>query len=174
MILTVIGGTCSGKTQFALMCEKRGFNKVITNTTRPRRIDDKENSYHFLTENEFKDKIERGEMIEYIKYNGNYYGTSTDSLTDNCIVVLDTKGYKFIKELYPNKVFGVFLYVDDDIRLQRGISRGDDLETIQARIEEDKEVFPRSLESEIDLTLINADYEIMRKVIEKNLKNWLT
>ena len=73
MILVVMGGSCSGKTVFALDCVEYGFPKVITNTTRERRVDDKDDSYHFLTVDEFKAKIDNGEMIEYVKYNDNYY-----------------------------------------------------------------------------------------------------
>ena len=32
MILVIMGGSCSGKTEFSLACEKYGFKKVITNT----------------------------------------------------------------------------------------------------------------------------------------------
>ena len=70
MILVILGGTCSGKTEFALTCEKYGFPKVITNTTRAKRIDDKDDSYHFLTKEEFFEKVDNGEMIEYAEYNG--------------------------------------------------------------------------------------------------------
>ena len=81
MIVILLGGTCSGKTEFALALKKYGFEKVITNTTRARRVDDNENSYHFLTRDEFMQKIENGEMLEYAEYNGNLYGTSIDSLS---------------------------------------------------------------------------------------------
>ena len=66
MILVILGGTCSGKTEFALSCEKYGFPRVITNTTRARRVDDKEDSYHFLTKEEFFEKVENGEIIMVI------------------------------------------------------------------------------------------------------------
>ena len=49
MIVTITGGTCSGKTEFAIKCQDFGFDRVITNTTRNRRVDDKDDSYHFLT-----------------------------------------------------------------------------------------------------------------------------
>ena len=64
MILVIMGGSCSGKTEFSLACEKYGFKKVITNTTRKRRIDDSENAYHFLMVEEFFNKVNNGEMIE--------------------------------------------------------------------------------------------------------------
>ena len=57
MIIIISGGTCSGKTEFALRCQDFGFDRVITNTTRNRRADDREDSYHFLKLEEFKSVI---------------------------------------------------------------------------------------------------------------------
>ena len=114
MVIVVLGGTCSGKTEFALACEKFGFPKVITNTTRARRVDDNENSYHFLTKEEFMQKIDNGEMLEYAEYNGNYYGTSIDSILDNCVIVLEPNGLKAFEEKIGDKIYSIFLDVSDE------------------------------------------------------------
>ena len=118
-----------------------GFPKVITNTTRSRRIDDKDDSYHFLTVEEFQKKIDNGEMIEYIKYNNNYYGSSVDSLSKNCTIVLEPNGYRALKKLMPDKVVGILLDVSDEERLRRGIARGDSVEVLNSRMEEEKTLF---------------------------------
>lgn len=50
--------------------------RCVTTTSRPLRPGNVEGvDYHFVSEREFLDKIERGEFIEYNKYAGNYYGT---------------------------------------------------------------------------------------------------
>ena len=38
--------------------------------------------YHFLTVDDFKSKIESGEVLEYTEYCGNYYGTLKKSVGD--------------------------------------------------------------------------------------------
>ena len=68
MVLVIMGGSCSGKTEFSLACEKYGFKKVITNTTRKRRIDDSENAYHFLTVEEFFNKVNNNKQSWYLSY----------------------------------------------------------------------------------------------------------
>lgn len=153
MIIVLLGGTCSGKTEMALHFEKYGFKKVITNTTRSRRIDDTENSYHFLTREEFMKKVENGEMIEYAEYNGNLYGSSIDSFTENCVIVLEPKGYRALKVKKPNEVYGVYLDVPEEIRINRGIARGDKREVIEKRIIEDRDLFDESLKSEVNVIL---------------------
>lgn len=169
MILVIMGGSCSGKTVFALDCVEYGFPKVITNTTRERRVDDKDDSYNFLTVDEFKAKIDNGEMIEYIKYNNNYYGSSVDSLSKNCTIVLEPNGYRALKGLMPDKVLGILLDVSDEERLRRGLLRGDKEETIKSRIIEDKELFNEDLKKEVDYLFRDLKLEDNKAVIEGHL-----
>lgn len=166
MILVIMGGSCSGKTEFALNCREYGFEKVITNTTRPRRKDDKEDSYHFLTVDEFKEKINNGEMIEYAMYNDNYYGTSTDSLSKNCVIVLEPNGYKALKKLFPKEVIGILLDVSDGERLRRGLLRGDNEDIIKSRIAEDKELFNKDLLRITDYIFKDLTLEDNKRIIE--------
>ena len=168
MILVILGGTCSGKTEFALSCEKYGFPKVITNTTRARRVDDKKDSYHFLTKEKFFEKVENGEMIEYTEYNGNYYGVSMDSLSDNCVVVLEPNGLRSLKEKLPECVFSIYLWVSEEERYKRGLLRGDNPETIKSRIKEDKKLFNADLEDEVNFVIRNLKREEYSEVIENN------
>lgn len=170
MILVILGGTCSGKTEFALSCEKYGFPKVITNTTRARRVDDKEDSYHFLTKEEFFEKVENGEMIEYAEYNGNYYGTSSDSLSKNCVVVLEPNGLRSLKNKIPDGVFSIYLWVSEEERLRRGLLRGDNPEIIKSRIEEDKVLFNDNLENEVSFVIRDLKREEYSEVIENNFE----
>ena len=47
----------------------------ISMTTRKPRPTEKEGIDFFVSEEEFKDKIEKGELLEYAQFVGNYYGT---------------------------------------------------------------------------------------------------
>lgn len=170
MILVILGGTCSGKTTFASLCEKYGFPRVITNTTRSRRVDDLENSYNFLSVEEFEYRILKGNMIEYTKYNGNYYGLSKDSITKNCCVVLDPRGYYSLKREYGDLVYGIYLDIPYNVRLERGISRGDDLETLKSRLSGDEKLFDSRLKDSVNYII---HYEML-KDSEEILRNNLT
>ena len=174
MIVVVLGGSCSGKTEFALELEKYGFPKVITNTTRNRRVDDKDNSYYFLSKDEFFNKVNNGDMLEYAEYNGNYYGTSIDSLSKNCVIVLEPNGLKSFKKKLEDKVYSIFLDVSDEERYRRGILRGDNPETIKSRIEEDKLLFTDKVKMEVDFLIRDLKREDIKDVIENNLAVFYT
>lgn len=159
LILVIMGGTCSGKTEFAKKCVEYGYDRVITNTTRQKRVDDSENSYHFLSREEFNKKIEANEMLEYAEYNGNLYGTSIDSITDKCVIVLEPNGFKSLKKIFGKKVLGIYLKTSDEERKKRGLLRGDNVKVLEERIKEDKEIFNEDFEKIVDMTLINAKKE---------------
>lgn len=169
MVLVILGGTCSGKTEFALACKKFGFPKVITNTTRARRIDDKDDSYHFLTKEEFLNKIENGEMLEYAEYNGNLYGTSLDSILDNCVIVLEPNGLKAFQEKLGDRIYSIFLDVSEEERIHRGILRGDDPKVIRSRIEEERDLFTDELKTSVDFLIRDLKREDIDVVLENNI-----
>ena len=168
MVLVILGGTCSGKTEFALACKKFGFPKVITNTTRARRVDDSDDSYHFLTRDEVMRKIENGEMLEYAEYNGNLYGTSIDSLSKNCVIVLEPKGLRSFERIMGDRIYSIFLDVSDEERLRRGIARGDSVEVLNSRMEEEKTLFTDDVKRSVDFLIRDLKREEIDILIENN------
>jgi len=80
----------------------------ISATTRPKRDTETEGTeYYFLSEKEFKKKIENDEFIEWEKFYDYYYGTLKSFITGNIeagkqlLLELDVKGALTIKRLYP-------------------------------------------------------------------------
>lgn len=169
MILVILGGSSSGKTDFALHCNKYGFPKVITNTTRQKRVDDLDNAYHFLTKEEFFDKVSSGKMLEYAEYNNNFYGTDIDSFSKNCVVVLEPNGFREITKKLSGRVFSILLDVSDSERECRAILRGDNIDTIKERIKGDKLLFTEGLKTEVDLILCDLKREDYDEVLLNNL-----
>jgi len=55
--------------------------KLVTTTTRALRPEDQDGiTYHFVTKENFEEKIKNGEIIEYNFYAGNYYGITKTEL----------------------------------------------------------------------------------------------
>jgi len=80
----------------------------ISATTRPRRdIETNGREYFFLSESEFRKKIENDEFIEWEKFYDYYYGTYKSFIEGNIdsgkpvLLELDVKGALTIKRLYP-------------------------------------------------------------------------
>ncbi len=79
----------------------------ISATTRPKREMEKDGvEYYFLSEQEFKRKIENNEFIEWEKFYDYYYGTFKSFIDENInvgkpvLLELDVKGALSIKRLY--------------------------------------------------------------------------
>ena len=84
--LIVISGP-SGSGKGTIIKELLSINKKlwlsISMTTRNIRPGDIPNeSYYFLTREEFESRIKEDKFLEYAEYNGNYYGTPKDKIED--------------------------------------------------------------------------------------------
>ena len=70
-MIILIGPSASGKTEIAQILEKKyNLKKVITHTTREKRINEKENvDYYFVSKETFLDMIKQNKLVEYTFYN---------------------------------------------------------------------------------------------------------
>lgn len=68
-MIILIGKTASGKTLIKEELIRRGYSGIITYTSRPMRNSEKQDStYHFISEEEFKQKIANDFFAEYKTY----------------------------------------------------------------------------------------------------------
>ena len=51
---------------------------VSATTRAPRPGEENGKDYYFLTKEEFLNRVEQGNILEYAQYNGNFYGTPKD------------------------------------------------------------------------------------------------
>ena len=68
-------------------------------------------SYYFISRDEFENKIDNGDFLEYAEYNGNYYGTPKEHIEEklqngiDVILVIEVQGALKVKELVPEAIF---------------------------------------------------------------------
>jgi guanylate kinase len=93
----------------------RPFHYVITATTRPKRAREKNGmDYHFVSQKEFQQMIDRHQFLEWANVYGNRYGVPKDEVASalargaDAIVKVDVQGAATIKEILPQAVF-IFL-----------------------------------------------------------------
>lgn len=136
------------------------FQYSISMTTRkPRPGEVNGKDYFFVSKEEFEQKIQAGEMLEYAKYVDNYYGTPLKWINDtldagkDVFLEIEVNGAMQVRSKSPNGVF-IFLTPPDLMELkQRLIHRGtDSMEAINKRI---KKAF-----SEIEM-MQNYDYAVV-------------
>lgn len=176
-MLCIIGKTASGKdTTVNELITKHNFKKLITYTTRPMRKGEKQNiTYHFISEEDFKQKIKDGFFAEWKTYKTVegiwYYGTSLEDIEnadDNTVVILTPDGYRDIISKLSKKPVSVYIYANNSTIKKRLISRGDDPREAERRVKHDNEDF-KNIEYEVDKIFYNNDGTDIRVVINKIL-----
>ena len=105
----------------------------ISMTSRNIRSNDIPNeTYFFVSREEFLDRISKGVFLEYAEYNGNYYGTPKDKILDklnegkDVILEIEIQGALKIKELIPDAIFIFILPPSMDELRNRLVNRGTD------------------------------------------------
>ncbi|MFN0117089.1 MAG: guanylate kinase [Elusimicrobiota bacterium] len=157
----------AGKSTIATRIVKESQDEVlsISCTTRPPRSGEKEGvDYFFMTVDQFKQKIEKGEFLEWAVVHGNYYGTPVDFLekqleaNKNIILTIDPQGAMAVKRIYPQGVYVFVVPPSWEVLKSRLRKRGTDSEEIlQARIANAQKEL--SYVSHYEYLIINDDLE---------------
>lgn len=129
MLITITGPSLTGKTTFANLLEKQGFEEVVSTTTRPQRKGEIEGKhYNFVTIEEFKKLKEQNLMIEEVCVNNNYYGVSRLAVEKvlaqgkNALIVVEPHGAQQIGQYaveHNLPIFKIFLNNDTSLLLER-------------------------------------------------------
>jgi guanylate kinase len=141
-MIILVGASASGKTAVGRTLESTyGIKKVVTYTTREKREKEIDGiDYHFISSEKFKELEKSHFFYESIEYNGNFYGTSKESLKENSYIICDSQGLKTYKQ-GDVKSIAFFLDCYEDVRKERMAKRGDSAFDIEKRIEIDRETF---------------------------------
>ncbi len=84
----------------------------VSCTSREKRVGEVDGvDYYFLSKDEFLNRIDNNEMLEYAEYVGNYYGTPKDKIKEklddgkDVILEIEIQGALKIKEMLPETIF---------------------------------------------------------------------
>ena len=122
--------------------------------------------YYFLKTDDFKQKIQQNEFVEWeMVYEGKYYGTLKSELqriwdNDQCpLLDIDVKGAIHVKQQYPETALTIFIQPPSVEELKRRLqSRGTETaESLQARV--NKASYEISFKEHFDKTILNDDLE---------------
>ena len=154
-IIILIGESASGKSTLEKELVNRGFNKIISYTTRPIRQGEKDGvDYHYISEEEFLNKLNNGFFAEYTIYNSWYYGIAVPDCKDNSVVVVEPHGFSQLKKIDRLNIISFYIKVDERERLIRMVRRGDNLLEVFRRIFSDQGVF-QFIDQEVNYVIDN-------------------
>lgn len=161
-MLVIIGPSACGKTQIVnKLISDFGYNKLVTYTTRLMRVNEKQGiDYNFISEEEFKQKIDEQFFIEYVKYNDNYYGTSYSDLAVDKVVIIEAEGLKSYLEKARDRITVIFVRCSKPIRRIRMVERLDDEENIPKRLNSDDLVFNEHIQALADYVIDSSNSNV--------------
>lgn len=165
LVLSGPSGSGKGTVLKKLATKNCNIKYSISATTRKPRINEVEGrNYFFKTKEEFEVMIKGNELIEWVEYCENYYGTPLNYVNDNIekgydvILEIEVEGATNIKEKYPNCV-SVFISPPSFEELRR---------RLLSRATENNEVISKRLKrAEEEMSYINKyDYVIINSIVE--------
>lgn len=165
-----------GKTTIAKLLEKRNPNMKISISATTRKQEKNEINgidYFFLSQEEFKKKIEAGKFLEYARIYDNYYGTLEDFVysnvkdSKNLIFDIDWQGNLSIREKIKDLHIISFFILPPSLdileaRLRKREREDDNL--IDIRLNKAKEEITH--QNEYDYIVINDELERAVEEIE--------
>ncbi|MCX7876960.1 MAG: guanylate kinase [Melioribacteraceae bacterium] len=149
----------------------------ISATTRKRRTSEKNGvDYFFISEEEFLNKINNNEFVEWEKFYDYYYGTLKSQIEENIknglntVFEVDVKGALSIKNYYPDAVLIFIAPPSIEELKQRLINRNTETEEdLKKRIE--RAEMELSFKDKFDYVVSNSDLEIAKKKVKEIIEN---
>ena len=165
IVITGPSGVGKGTLLQAIFQEYPSLHFSVSATTRSPRPNETEGThYYFLSREEFQDKIDQSEFLEWAEFAGNYYGTPKapilakvqDGLT--VILEIELEGARQVRKTAPDAL-QLFILPPSMEELETRIrSRGQDKpEAIAKRLERAKVEIAAA--DEFDHTVVNDDIE---------------
>ena len=180
MLVILSGVSGAGKDTIKKELLKR-MDDVITLpsfTSREKRLTEEEGvQYHFITKEEFEEKIKNGDFYEYDVHHGNYYGTSRELLNEKIeqgkIIVKDIEvnGTENLIKLLgrDTRIVTIFLKVGKEELKKRLFERGDNAQDIELRLS--RLDYEESKLKLYDYVLKNDDFEKTVQIIMTIIEN---
>ncbi|MCB1721432.1 MAG: guanylate kinase [Rhodospirillales bacterium] len=161
----------AGKTTItrALLKNNENLTPSVSATTRPRRAGEVHNQdYMFVSQDEFRDMIDNGQMLEHAKVFNNYYGTPRAPVEkalasgQDVIFDIDWQGTQQLFELAAEDLVRVFILPPSNQALEKRLrdrSRDTKETEEQIRSRMAKAADEMSHYTEYDYVIINTDIE---------------
>lgn len=171
MLTIIMGKTCSGKTTIVNELKKYGFHPINTYATRPPRKGD---TYRFISESEFLEKVGQDFFVEHKSYKTSggvwHYGTARSDIENaqnKDIIILTPEGARdLIKACPALDCRLIYIYANKKTIKNRLMKRNDKKEEAERRIIADDEDF-KGAESLADKIVYNNCGDDINAVVAK-------
>ena len=157
MKLILVGKAAAGKDFLKNRLAKKGFVSGVSHTTRPPRENEvNHKDYHFVDKEEFEAMIECGEFIEYMEFNGWYYGQTKKDFDLADVMIMSKDGLDVLPQEYRDQCMVIYLDPPRLTRIDRLTYRNDPNDSIMRRMDTDDEQVKHF--RDFDLRVKNEDF----------------
>ena len=177
IIITGPSGVGKGTVVKELLDRNKDIWLSISATTRNPRVGEKDGlNYYFISEERFKDMIDKKEFLEWAQFAGNYYGTPLSTVNEKIekgfivLLEIEVEGAKQIKEKFPESL-SIFLLPPSKAELEKRIrNRGTEKEeAIDRRLS--RANYEIASSNQFDFVLTNHDVDETVKEVFKIIKS---
>jgi len=182
-IIIIAAPSGSGKTSITrfLLQKYPALCLSVSAATRKPRGEEKDGvHYHFISEEDFKHKIEENAFVEWeMVYEGSYYGTLKAELEriwnlgKTPILDIDVKGAIHLQDQFPNRCLSIFIEPPSVAELKKRLeSRGTETaESLANRV--NKASYELSFKNHFHKNILNDDLERACSETEQVIKEFL-
>ena len=177
IIITGPSGVGKGTVVKELLDRNKDIWLSISATTRNPRIGEKDGeNYYFISDEKFKDMIDKKDFLEWAQFAGNYYGTPLSNVNEKIekgfivLLEIEVEGAKQIKEKFP-EALSIFLLPPSKAELEKRIrNRGTEKEeAIDRRLS--RANYEIASSNEFDFVLTNHDVDETVKGVFKIIES---
>lgn len=172
IVVSAPSGCGKGTILSEVLKDDRFYYSVSATTRSPRLGEVNGVTYHFITKQDFEERIKNNAMLEYAEYCGNYYGTPKKEIDEmreqgkNVILEIEVQGAMKVREICPDAVFIFVLppsVAELEHRLKKRATETDDV--IAQRVSQAR--------SEIELAR-KYDYVVVNAALEDAINDFKT
>lgn len=155
--IILVGRAASGKDFIRKKFESRGFKYAVSYTTRPPRPGEIDGiDYIFISQATAQDMIDSCQFYEWVVFNGWIYGTTVEQFYNDDVFIMTPSGLAHLKEEDRKTSFVIYFDIDEAIRRQRMLDRNMPGDSVDRRLEADRQDFKDFVNYDIKIT--NPDF----------------
>ena len=157
MKLILVGKAAAGKDFLKNRLRSKKFKIGVSHTTRqPRKNETNGIDYHFISKSEFEEMINQNKFIEYMEFNGWFYGQTEEDFDNADVMIMSKDGLEMLPKQYRDQCVVIYLDIDRRTRIERLNSRADMNDSIVRRMDTDDNQFETF--SDYDIKIKNSDF----------------
>ena len=162
IVISGASGVGKGTVVKEMMAARKDLFFSVSATTRPPRPGEQDGvDYYFVTREQFRDMIEKGELLEYDEHAKNFYGTPRAQVEQkremgHVLLDIEPNGAKNVKKNYPEAVL-VFIMPPSVQELERRLRGRNDTPEDQITIRMERAKWEMEQNVWYDHVVVNDD-----------------